>query len=99
MFEMIWFVPFILKDNCQSDLNTAQTDTDSDGVGDACGKFEKQYSIVNRLTLNILKVPGPIASDFCQTFGDFGIRRKLIIFLLPLVNFTADKCTVWKILM
>ncbi len=38
-----------------------------------------------------LKVPGPIASDFFQTFGDFGIRRKLIFFSLPLVNFTAEK--------
>ncbi len=46
-----------------------------------------------------LKVPGPIASDFSQTFGVFGIRRKLIFFSLPLVNFTAEKCTVWKILM
>ena len=46
-----------------------------------------------------LKVPGPIASDFSQTFGDFGIRRKLIFFSLPLKNFTAEKCTVWKILM
>ncbi len=46
-----------------------------------------------------LKVPGLIASDFSQTFGDFGIRRKLIVFSLPLVNFTAEKCTAWKILM
>ncbi len=43
--------------------------------------------------------PGPIASDFFQTFWDFGIRRKLILFSLPLVNFTAEKCTIWKILM
>ncbi len=49
--------------------------------------------------LYTLKVPGPIASDFYLTFGDFGIRRKLIFFSLPLVNFTALKCTVWKILM
>ena len=35
------------------------------------------------------KEPGLIASDFCQTFWDFGIRRKLIFFLLPLMNFTA----------
>ncbi len=47
----------------------------------------------------VLKVPGPIATDFFQTFGDFGIRRKLIFFSLPLVNFTAEKCTVRKILM
>ena len=45
------------------------------------------------------KVPGPIASDFPKTFGDFGIRRNLIFFSLPLVNFTAEKRTVWKILM
>ena len=37
-----------------------------------------------------LKVPGPIASDFSSTFGDFGIRRKLIFFSLPQVNFTAE---------
>ena len=30
-----------------------------------------------------LKEPGPIASDF-------GIRRKLIFFSLPLVHFTAE---------
>ncbi len=28
---------------------------------------------------------------FFQTFGDFGIRGKLIFFSLPLVNFTAEK--------
>ncbi len=50
-----------------------------------------------------LKEPGPITSDFSQTFGDFGTttRRKLIglFFSLPLVNFTAEIFTVWKILM
>ena len=35
---------------------------------------------------------------FFQTFGDFGIRRKLLFFSLLLVNFRAEKCTVWKIL-
>ncbi len=44
----------------------------------------------------LLKVPGPIASDFSQMFGDFGIIRDLIFFSLPLVNFTAEKCTVRK---
>ncbi len=34
-----------------------------------------------------------------QTFWDFAIRRKLIFFLLPLVNLTAEKQTIWKILM
>ncbi len=34
--------------------------------------------------LEILKEPGPITSDFSQTFGDFGIRRKLVFFSLPL---------------
>ena len=38
----------------------------------------------------MLKEPGPIAYDFFQTFGDFGIRRKVIFFSLPLVNFTAE---------
>ncbi len=36
---------------------------------------------------------------FFQTFRDFGIRRNLIFFSLPLVNFTDEKCTIWKILM
>ena len=39
MFQMILFLPFILQDNCPSDSNAAQTDTDGDGVGDVCGKF------------------------------------------------------------
>ncbi len=39
MFQMTFFLPFILQDNCQSNSNAAQTDTDGDGVGDACGKF------------------------------------------------------------
>ena len=34
-----------------------------------------------------------------HTFRDFGIRRKLVFFSLPLLNFTAEKCTVWKISM
>ena len=38
----------------------------------------------------LLKESGPIASDFFQTFRDFGIRRKLIFFSLPLVNFGAE---------
>ena len=45
-----------------------------------------------------LKEPGPITSDFSQTFIDFGVRRKVVFFSLPLVNFTVGKCTVWKIL-
>ncbi len=56
------------------------------------------FCILSVIINKILKVPGPIASDFSQTFRDFGIRRKLIFFSLPLVNFTAEKCTVWKIL-
>ncbi len=38
-----------------------------------------------------LKEPGGIASHFFHTFWDFGIRRKLIFFSLPLVNFTSEK--------
>ena len=38
-----------------------------------------------------LKEPGPIASDFLQTLWDFGIRKMLTFFSLPLVNFTAEK--------
>ena len=40
-----------------------------------------------------------IFSTFFQTFGDFGITRKLIFFSLPMANFTAEKHFVWKILM
>ncbi len=65
--------------------------------------IENQWSICKLFGVNVtkyLKEPGPIASDFFQTLRDFGIRRKLIIyfFSLPLVNFTAEKSTVWKIL-
>ena len=45
------------------------------------------------------KEPGPIASDVFQTFWDFGIWRKLIMFLITLGEFYSWKCTVWKILM
>ncbi len=50
------------------------------------------------IILSSASSPDPIASDFFQTFRDFGIRRKLIFFSLTLVNFTAEKCTVWRIL-
>ncbi len=53
---------------------------------------------VREIHTSSLKVPGPIASDCFQTLGDFGFIRKLIFFSLPLSNFTAQKCTVWKIL-
>ncbi len=43
-----------------------------------------------------LQEPGLIASDFLQTFWDFGIRSKLIFFSLSPVNFTSEKCTVWR---
>ncbi len=46
-----------------------------------------------------LKEPGLITSDVFHRFSNFGIRRKPTFFSLPLVNFTAEKCTVWKILM
>ena len=45
VFKNIWYVsiiiflPFIFQDNCQSNSNAAQTDTDGDGVGDDCGKM------------------------------------------------------------
>ncbi len=57
------------------------------------------FDLCANCNLYNLKVPGPIASDFSQTVEDFGIRKKPIFFSLPLVNFTAEKCTVWKILM
>ncbi len=37
--------------------------------------------------------------NFFQTFWDFGSRRKSIFFSLPLVNLTAEKYTVWQILL
>ena len=40
-----------------------------------------------------LKEPNPIFSTFFQTFGDFRITRKLM------ANFTAEKHSIWKILM
>ena len=43
-----------------------------------------------------LKEPGPITSFF-SNFLRFRIRRKLMFFSLPLVNFTAEKCTIWRI--
>ncbi len=42
-FQIILFLPSILQDNCASNSNAAQTDTDGDGVGDTCGKFEIYY--------------------------------------------------------
>ena len=37
---MILFLPLILQDNCVADSSAAQTNTDGDGLGDACGKFK-----------------------------------------------------------
>ncbi len=39
----------------------------------------------------MLKVPGPIASFFFQTFRDFGIRRKLNIILNAPGEFNSRK--------
>ena len=64
-----------------------------------CSFAVHRMSKMSSNQLFLLKEPGPIASDFSQTFGDFGIRRKLVFFSLPLVNFTAGKGTVRKILM
>ena len=52
----------------------------------------------------LLKEPIPIVSTFFQTFGDFGITRKLICFWAwqigkPMAYFRAGKCSVWKISM
>ena len=47
---------------------------------------------------NNLKEPSSVTSIFFQTLGDFAIRRKLVFFSLPLLNFIAERCTVWKIL-
>ena len=46
-----------------------------------------------------LKEPSPVFSTFFQTFGDFGITRKLMFFSQPMENFTAEKRSIWKILM
>ena len=37
--------------------------------------------------LLFVKEPGPITSDFFQTFWDFGIRRNYIFFSLPLEGY------------
>ncbi len=69
---------------------------------DVRGKEEAQRAGLIPKSFNVpgkLKVPGLIASDFFQTLQDFGIRRKFIFFSLPLVKFTAEKCTIWEILM
>ncbi len=46
--------------------------------------------------MSISKKPGPIASDFSQTFCDFGIRSKLIFFSYTPGEFYSWKCMVWK---
>ncbi len=44
--------------------------------------------------------PGLIASDFFQTFWDFGIQKEVHIFLItPGEFYSWKKCSVWKILM
>ncbi len=40
--------------------------------------------------LSFLKEPSPIASNFFQTFGDFGIRRKAHIFLIIPAYLTGE---------
>ena len=66
-----------------------------------CGYYNglKTNSTAVRKNCVTIKEPGPIASEFVQTFQDFGIGRKLIFFSLPPVNFTAENLIVWKILM
>ncbi len=54
----------------------------------------RKISLKLKFPLFYLKVPGPIASEFFQIVRDFGIKRKLIFFSLPLVNFTTEKCNV-----
>ena len=52
---------------------------------------QKVKSKICHLLSNLIVLPGPIASDFCQLSEKLGIRRKLILFFsLPLVNFTAE---------
>ena len=59
---------------------------------------QKQNKTKQKQKQKYVKEPSPIVSAFCQTFWDFGIRRNLIYFVLPLANFTAEKSTdVWEI--
>ena len=46
----------------------------------------------------ILKDPCPIFSFFFHIFGDFCVTRKVIFFSLLMANFTAEKCSVWRVL-
>ncbi len=39
----------------------------------------------------VTRIQGPITSDFSQTFGDFGIRRKLVFFSLSQGEFYGWK--------
>ena len=50
---------------------------------------------------NLMLLTGALSHffNFFQTFRDLGITRKLIFFSQPMSNFTAEICSVWKILM
>ena len=64
-----------------------------------CGLMPKKM-MLDSWNCTPLKEPAVRSpQDFSHTFGDFGIRRKLVFFLLPMVNFTAGKFTILKILM
>ncbi len=60
--------------------------------------YEEPYFLNAKMMKEKLLIKGARfnASDFFQTFRDFGIRRKLIFFSLSLVNFAAEICTVMK---
>ena len=55
------------------------------------------HGVLKHYGVKVLKESALIASDFFQTC-DFGIRRKLM-YLITAGEFTAEKCTVWKIVM
>ena len=64
----------------------------------ACNSTSAFHFMINsQINMNsTLKIKGVQCNcvRIFQTISDFGIRRKLILFLLPLVNFTAEKCTI-----
>ncbi len=51
----------------------------------------KQTSSSWKQKMSMSKVPGPIASDFSQTFRDFGIRRKIVFFVITRGEFYSWK--------
>ena len=55
------------------------------------------YQPTNLSNQSVVLGPWSECFKFFQTFWDFGIRRSSLFVSLPLVNFTGEKCTAWKI--